>query len=138
MSSTENQTGSPYTPEEIHLRISASMEMGIFDYQARGGFSKENFFMFSFVDPAQPEGKRWIGSCLILADTIDEAMVLSRILGINPGGEVAMRGPFNPVDAINKGYLHRLMTSAEEVQKAVDPAKLNRPNQGPKKDDPSA
>jgi hypothetical protein len=123
MTDTNRQwPGSPYTDDEVRARIAASREIGMADFNARGGFSKDNAFYLSFADGNRPKGSQWLGGCYIRADSIDEAMVLSRALGINPGGEVRIYGPF-PAVVLVPEYENKLLDEAG-IEAGADLSKM--------------
>lgn len=71
----------------------------------------------SFVDPDRPEGQRWLGACIVRSSSPGSAIGVSWAKGCNPGGQVAMRGPF-PLANVKLGYVERLLTTIEEVEEA--------------------
>ena len=111
-----------FSKEEVLARIKASMEIGTADFIARGGFSATQFFYLSFADSSLPKGKQWLGGCYIRSESFDEAMVLSKVLGINPGGQVQFVGPVD-TSALKLEYENRLLTSAEAINAAYNPAR---------------
>lgn len=56
------------------------------------------WWWMSFTDPDLPEGEQFLGVVLMNAESPEEALTGSWLLGLNPGGEVAMV-PFAPEDA---------------------------------------
>lgn len=55
----------------------------------------DEWWYLSFVDPDLPEGERWVGGCYVPATSVEEALTVSHVLGINPGGEVQGAGPLD-------------------------------------------
>jgi len=73
----------------------------------------------SFRDPDRPEGSRFLGVAIIQAATLAAAMTRSHRLGVNPGGEVASRGPVDP-QRIAAGWRDRLL-SRDEADSVPEP-----------------
>lgn len=77
-------------------------------------------WMLSFCDPAlappieeqRPGGQSWLGTCVVEAIGPMDAVTTAHALGINPGGEVSMYGPF-VLDAIGPEWRDRLLTYDE-------------------------
>lgn len=66
----------------------------------------------SFADPELPEGTQFLGAAIIKASNFLEAVRVSHILGINPGGEV--KSQRIPVEMeIPDKWVERLLTKAE-------------------------
>lgn len=61
----------------------------------------------SFADPEKPKGSQFLGAAIICATRFDEAVVVSHIKGINPGGEV-------------KGWLFEHNVPKEFIEKLMD------------------
>jgi hypothetical protein len=80
---------------------------------------RERWFYMSFADPSLPKGSQFLGGCYVHADTLQDAIVLTHTLGINPGGEV--RVDEVPSDALEENVpakdRHRLLTR-EEIEAA--------------------
>jgi hypothetical protein len=74
----------------------------------------------SFVDPdlsAPPEDQRpgtggFLGVAIVQADTIEDAMTVSHVTGVNPGGQISIAGPI-PAECIAPEWRGRLLTAAE-------------------------
>ena len=49
-----------------------------------------NLYWLSFVDPARTVGHRFLGACLVEAASMEGAVFVSHMLGVNPGGEIAI------------------------------------------------
>ena len=47
-----------------------------------------SYFWLSFCDPAVPVGQRFLGACLVEADSFPEAVENAHKFKCNPGGEV--------------------------------------------------
>ena len=84
-------------------------------------------FYLSFVDPdvsalipvgdQRPGGPSWLGACIVPAFEPGAAVAAAHRLGCNPGGEVAIFGPFDR-DNFRADYVGRLLTTAEECEAA--------------------
>lgn len=74
----------------------------------------------SFVDPSrsappeeqQPGTGGFLGVAIVQADSLEDAMTLSHVTGINPGGEVGIAGPI-PAHMIAAEWRGWLLTAAE-------------------------
>lgn len=55
-----------------------------------------SLWWLSFADPTLPAGTQFLGACLVEANSLVDAISVSHLRGINPGGEVATWGPFPP------------------------------------------
>lgn len=42
----------------------------------------------SFADPDRPKGSQWLGATVVRASSFMEAVLVSKITGCNPGGQV--------------------------------------------------
>ena len=62
----------------------------------------------SFVDP----DLGFLGVAIVQADTLEDAMTVSHVTGVNPGGEVGIAGPIPP-HMIAAEWRGRLLTAAE-------------------------
>ncbi len=81
----------------------------------------------SFVDPKieatipaderKPGGASWLGACIVEAHDIDVAITTSHRLGINPGGAVAIYGPFKRSN-FKDDYVNRLLKTMQECEDA--------------------
>lgn len=86
----------------------------------------------SFVDPErsapidqqQPGTGGFLGVAIVEADSLEGALTVSHLSGINPGGEVGVTGPL-PVDAIGAEWRGRLLSAAEAMS-IPDPAEEQR------------
>ena len=70
-----------------------------------------NGYYLSFAD-----GEKFRGAVQLTAETIEEAISRSHKLGLNPGGEVLVAGPFDP--AAMPGSFETLWTTEAEVDEA--------------------
>jgi hypothetical protein len=70
----------------------------------------------SFCDTDRPAGQQFLGACLVRAGSLPEAITVSHLLGVNPGGEIEILGPIPPekVDKIPLKWVNRLL-SREEI-----------------------
>lgn len=74
------------------------------------------WWYLSFVDPELappleeqvPGGRSWLGACVVKASNDVMAVREAHRLGINPGGEVAMWGPFTD-EQVREGMRNRLL-----------------------------
>jgi hypothetical protein len=74
----------------------------------------------SFVDPSrsaaseeqQPGTGGFLGVAIVQADSLEDALTVSHMTGINPGGEVGIAGPIPP-HMIAAEWRGRLLTAAE-------------------------
>lgn len=74
----------------------------------------DTWWWLSFVDEERPEGDRFLGVLLIDAPSDTAAVMRAHMLGLNPGGEVAMWGPLTAEDVAKMNYPPRkLLTRAE-------------------------
>jgi hypothetical protein len=73
------------------------------------------YYWLSFVDNDRPEGDRFIGGCMVEEASEWQALTITHVLGINPGGEVAIVA----IDAahepgmLEKFQINRLYSKAE-------------------------
>lgn len=75
-----------------------------------------SLWWLSFADPSLPAGTQFLGACLVEADSLPAAVTRSHLLGINPGGEVAIVGPLDPGQPPPGYPLDRLLTREEIVE----------------------
>jgi hypothetical protein len=75
----------------------------------------DSFWWLSFCDPDLPEGTQFLGACMVQANSIPAAITTAHLLGINPGGEVAVAGPITPEQRPPGHPINRLM-SREEIE----------------------
>lgn len=69
-------------------------------------------FWLSFVDPDLPKGKRFLGVAIVAATEYIEAVKVTHILGINPGGEI--RGSELPrAYQVSSQWRERLLSAAD-------------------------
>lgn len=74
-------------------------------------------YWLSFVDPDKPEGKEFLGACLVEADGFLLAVKAAYRKGCNPGGEVAgSTVPTEMVKYINTKWMNRLLTKDECIE----------------------
>lgn len=73
----------------------------------------------SFADGDRPEGERFLGVAIVRARQATEAARLAHELGINPGGEVAARGPFSEKLLPPGNWTDRLLGKAEATELAA-------------------
>ncbi len=59
----------------------------------------------SFADPDLPEGRQFLGVCVVEAESFQEAVIAASLREINPGGEC--RGWQAPADEMEKWSLKR-------------------------------
>ena len=71
----------------------------------------------SFVDPKGPEGRKFLGVCVVRAADIEEAMAKAWRLGINPGGEV--QGYRCPDGSIPDDCINRLINRNELIERRL-------------------
>lgn len=74
----------------------------------------------SFADPERPEGQQFLGGAYVRGSTAELALARAWSLGINPGGQPAMAGPF-PAAAMDANGVpetdrERLLTRSEVEQ----------------------
>lgn len=87
---------------------------------------KEDFYWLSFADGALPKGRQFLGACIVRAASNLDAVRVAHRLGINPGGEVQIRGPLDLSDKmealVRSGYFERLMNKevCAEMEKKLD------------------
>lgn len=75
----------------------------------------------SFCEPSASVGEKFIGACIVIADTFQAGIVESSRLGCNPGGE-AMGVAFesDPRDPSCIGVLFRGKAGAEELARRAE------------------
>lgn len=77
--------------------------------------TQSGWWWLSFADPERPEGERFLGAAIVFGPSFEGAVLLSRILRINPGGEVQGMGivegrvPAGP-------WRERLLSKAEALE----------------------
>jgi hypothetical protein len=70
----------------------------------------------SFCDPDRPKGSQLLGVSIITAESMEEAITRSWMLGCNPGGEVAgCCLPAWAVASVPAAALHRLLAKPEAL-----------------------
>lgn len=82
----------------------------------------DSLWWLSFVDPDQsappgrqvPGGGGFLGVAVCEGDTLADAITRSHLLGVNPGGQVAARGPI-PAQMIAPEWRDRLLTKDEAL-----------------------
>jgi hypothetical protein len=82
----------------------------------------DSLWWLSFVDPdhSAPPGQRvpgaggFLGVVVCEGDTLADAITRSHLLGVNPGGQVAARGPI-PAQMIRPEWRDRLLTKDEAL-----------------------
>jgi hypothetical protein len=71
-------------------------------------------FWLSFVDPARPEGRRFVGACLVEARDFLEAGRIAHAAGCNPGGEMKGHSIRKEIAArVGAAWKNRLLTREE-------------------------
>lgn len=121
------------TPRAAHLRamrdqygVDSPEAKEAFDARLAEVFAEEaadpqvRLWMLSFVDPSKsaPPGEQvpgeggWLGTCVVTAFGMVDAVTRAHELEINPGGEVAGYGPL-PLDSIAAEWHNRLLTKDE-------------------------
>ncbi len=83
------------------------------------GIGQLDLWTLSFTDPRRPRGKRWLGTIMVEALGLVDALTRISALGLNPGGEVAGLGV--PLErplphAYRERWCGRLMTDRREVE----------------------
>jgi hypothetical protein len=84
----------------------------------------------SFCDPGKapppelqrPGGPSFLGAVITQAPTLAAAITRSHVLKVNPGGEIAIKGPI-PARFITPGWRDRLL-SADEIGAIPEPEEL--------------
>jgi hypothetical protein len=77
-------------------------------------FKDAPLWWLSFCDPDRPEGQRFLGVSIVPGFDIVTAASAARVLGCNPGGEVAgIEIPAENSVRIPGRYVGRLMSRAE-------------------------
>lgn len=77
------------------------------------------YWHMSFVDVTDPNAAKWLGGLNLQADTFTEALTLTHLAGLNPGGEVQAVG-FR-ASAVDLNYLGRLITDPNEWRNQPTP-----------------
>jgi hypothetical protein len=88
---------------------------------------QESYWWLSFCNIELPEGTQFLGACIVPAQGILSATAVARMLGCNPGGEVAAIGPIPLNTPIPNKYLGRLLNREEcgildRIMMAQDPS----------------
>lgn len=76
------------------------------------------WWFFSFADPHLPEGEQYLGGCFVKADSMENALTVSHLVGCNPGGEAQIIGPLRKI--IPPEYTFKILTR-EEVESMEEP-----------------
>ncbi len=50
--------------------------------------AKKAWWWLSFADGAKPKGQQFLGVVMVYAESIEQALLLTHVLAVNPGGEV--------------------------------------------------
>ena len=74
------------------------------------------FFWLSFCDPALPQGKRFLGACLVEGNDLIEAAQRAHFLGINPGGEVMGAAFDSSVEPLIRDHWKNRLLKKEECE----------------------
>jgi hypothetical protein len=72
-----------------------------------------SFYWLSFCDVKRPKGSQFLGACCLRAESLEEALTRSHLMGINPGGEVASLGPIDEADKPADFPIDRLLQRHE-------------------------
>lgn len=75
-------------------------------------------------DQQRPGGKSFLGAVITQAPTLAAAITRSHLLKVNPGGEIAIKGPI-PERFIAAEWRDRLL-SAAEIEAIPEPEELSR------------
>lgn len=68
----------------------------------------------SFADPERPAGTQFLGASIVNASSFIEAVRVSHIIGINPGGEVkSVEIPDEAASKIPASFIERLLSMKE-------------------------
>ncbi len=70
----------------------------------------EGYWYLSFADPERETGTQYLGACIVRAHSYLEAVEVTHVLGINPGGAVS-GAAFE--QGIPVTYLDRLLQNTE-------------------------
>lgn len=82
-------------------------------------------FYMSFVDHSRPEGERWLGACLVQAESVGDATHKAWEAGCNPGGEILFVEPEREPDI---KWFYRLLTKDDLLEMGAEiMAKYNLP-----------
>jgi hypothetical protein len=76
----------------------------------------------SFADPERPAGTQFLGALIVQAPALEAAITRSHVLGLNPGGQIAIAGPV-PAAYITEKWRDRLL-SREEAEAVPEPPGL--------------
>ena len=71
------------------------------------------WFYLSFADGSKPKGQQWLGACIVKANTAQLATLEAHLLGINPGGSVAISVPER---LPSMEWRNRLITTHDELR----------------------
>ena len=78
--------------------------------------NEDAWFYLSFADGSLPTGQQFLGGAYVRGVSATDAVRRSHGLGINPGGEVEIRGPL-PTEVLEEHVLagdrERLLTEAD-------------------------
>lgn len=73
------------------------------------------FFYMSFCDPYLPKGTRFLGAVIVSASDFIDAVIKTKTLGINPGGEIqSVEFPDN--SGVPEEFIDRLL-SREDIMR---------------------
>lgn len=75
------------------------------------------FFYLSFCDPKRPKGQQFLGATVVEAPDPKSAVDIALLLGINPGGEVAIVS-LNTLGKEAKNYLNRFVPREEVMSES--------------------
>jgi len=78
----------------------------------------------SFCDTGSPQGDQFLGAVIVQAPTLPAAVTRSHVLGVNPGGQVAVLGPMPA--RIGPEWRDRLLSKAE-AESVPEPANVTPP-----------
>lgn len=81
-----------------------------------------DLWWLSFTDPRRPSGDQFLGVIVTRAETLEDAITGTWLLGINPGGQILTIGPWPP-GTFAPEWQDRLLTK-EELRNIPEPAWL--------------
>lgn len=73
----------------------------------------KSLWYMSFCDPRKPKGQQFLGALILEAHSFEEALIISHLTKLNPGGEIQYFEIYEEAREFCHPYMNRLMQRAE-------------------------
>ena len=103
---------------EIPHLTAAQFTQGYAEWSQATATDPKSWWMLSFADPTMPVGNQFVGVCFVQASSLPDAVTVSRMRHINPGGDVKVEGPIpfplsEALDAVKSTWCYKLLNRAQ-------------------------